>query len=84
MAREVVANKELSAGLAADVREEEFLEPILPNAHVKPDTGGTGIRRGTYIKMTDLFPGSFAHAIQVSFDEMLEVVGVEGETPPTQ
>jgi len=45
VAREVVANQELSAGLAADVREEELLEPILPNAHVKPAAGGTGVPR---------------------------------------
>ncbi len=34
VACEVVANQELSARLAADVREEEFLKPILPNAQL--------------------------------------------------
>jgi hypothetical protein len=29
--------------LAAGMREEEFLKAILPNAHVKPAAGGTGV-----------------------------------------
>ncbi len=29
--------------LAADEREEEFLKPILPSAHVKQAVGGTGV-----------------------------------------